>query len=116
MTLRQDLASAQEELVRALVAGGPVPVGFDAERIAAQSGALLAKRRRGIERAAPDLVARLGGEFPAVFTEWARANPPRSGSCSRSDAEAFGAWALPVRTSRRPWRRARRAGARPARG
>jgi hypothetical protein len=118
MTPRQDLAAAQEELVRALVAGGPVPTGFDAERIGEQTDALQAKRRRSVERAAPDLVARLGAEFPAAFAEWARANPPRTESGTRSDCEAFAAWALPepVRTSRRPWRRAQRAGAPPARG
>jgi hypothetical protein len=114
VTTRQELATAQAELVRALVAGGPVPTGFDEHRVREQAAALLSKRRRGIERAAPGVVTALGAEFPARFAEWARVNPPRTGICTRADADTFAEWALPVRTSRRSWTRARRAGARPA--
>ncbi|HUR73982.1 MAG TPA: hypothetical protein VMZ00_06885 [Sporichthya sp.] len=115
MTDRQELAVAQQALVLALVAGGPVPDGFDADRVREQTRALLLKRRRGIERVAPEVVAKLGAGFAARFAEWAAANPPRTDSCTRTDAAAFAAWALPVRTSRRRWTRARRAGARPKR-
>ncbi|MBA3744999.1 hypothetical protein [Sporichthya sp.] len=115
MTARQDLAAAQEELVRALLAGGAAPPGFDAGRIQDQAHALLLKRRRGIERAAPEVPAALGEAFPTTFAEWASAHPPRTNSCSRTDAAAFAAWALPVRTSRRWWTPARKAAARSAR-
>lgn len=117
MTDRQAMKAAQEELVRALVAGGEVPAGFDAARLNEQAAALHHKRRRGIERAVPELARALGDDFRAKFAEWARENPPRTDSCTRSDAAAFAAWAQPaaVRTSRRWWRSAPRAGARPAR-
>ena len=116
MTDRQQLADQQENLVRALVAGGPAPAGFDEGRLQEQARALHNKRRRSIELAAPELVAALGEDFDARFAAWARENPPRTDSCTRADAQAFAVWALPVRTSRRWWRSARRAGAPPARG
>lgn len=114
MTDRQALAAAQEDLVRALVAGGPLPAGFDEDRVNEQAHALLLKRRRGIERARPEVAAELGDAFPGKFAEWAEANPPRTDSCSRTDAAAFAAWALPVNggTGPRSWRRRRTAPAR----
>lgn len=114
MTDRQNLAASQQELVRALVAGGAPPYGFDEGRVRAQAHALLLKRRRGIERAVPEVVSALGESFAAKFTEWAGANPPRTDSCTHDDAAAFAAWVLPASggTGRRSWRRSRTAAAR----
>ena len=43
--LREVLARREHELLAALVGGGEVPAGFDAERVRAQARALAAKRR-----------------------------------------------------------------------
>lgn len=77
MSAREELARAQAELVRALGAGGPVPEGFDAERVRAAADSLLSKRRRQVQRAWPVLVKALGETFAGTFDAWARVNPLR---------------------------------------
>ncbi|XXF77704.1 hypothetical protein P2318_32345 [Myxococcaceae bacterium GXIMD 01537] len=72
MSARERLAQAQAELARALGLGAPVPEGFDADRVREAARALLAKRRRGVERSWPRLAAALGESFPAHFDAWAR--------------------------------------------
>lgn len=47
---RAELAAAQAALVRALVADGPAPDGFDPERLAVQARVLLSKHSRQQER------------------------------------------------------------------
>ena len=88
---REALAAAQAELVAALVAGGPEPSGFDAERLRIQAQSLIAKRRGGVARAlavfAPELLPELGPHF----TAYAEGRPKPSGG-SRADAQAFAAW------------------------
>ncbi|ATB29998.1 hypothetical protein [Melittangium boletus] len=75
MSEREALARVQAELVRALGLGGPVPEGFDAERVRAAADALLSKRRRGVRRAWPLLSEALGEDFSPDFDAWARAHP-----------------------------------------
>ena len=48
---RERLAAEQAALVRALVDGGPVPGGFDPDRVRATSAALAGKRAREVARA-----------------------------------------------------------------
>lgn len=86
---RDELARRQAELLASLVAGGPVPQGFDAERIRVQSIALAAKRREGVLRALPVLATALGERWPRVFMEWARTHPKPAVGGSRADAAAF---------------------------
>ena len=43
---RSRLAQAQTDLVRALVAQGPIPGGFDEARVKAAARALVSKRRQ----------------------------------------------------------------------
>ncbi|MGW0663383.1 hypothetical protein [Streptodolium elevatio] len=76
-------------MLAALVAGGPVPEGFDAERIRVQSVALAAKRREGVLRALPVLATALGDRWPRTFMEWARTHPKPAVGGSRADAVAF---------------------------
>jgi hypothetical protein len=87
-----DLAARQAELVRALLAEGPVPAGFDPDRVRAEATALLAKRRRVTARLRPDLAAALGERFRPLFDCWARDNPHRSEVSFRSDVDAFARW------------------------
>ncbi|MCG5216814.1 hypothetical protein [Streptosporangium sp. KLBMP 9127] len=91
---RARLAAAQRELLAALVAGGPGPVGFDERRLAIQAASLIAKRRGLVALSAPDLVGSLGGEFPALFASYAEGRPKPPGG-SRADARAFADWLAP---------------------
>jgi hypothetical protein len=92
---REALAAAQAELVAALVAGGPKPPGFDAERLRIQAAGLVAKRRGGVARAlaaiAPSVLTELGPRLAAEFAAYAEGRPKPSGG-SRADAQAFVAW------------------------
>jgi hypothetical protein len=67
MTEPPSLAERQASLVAALVAGGPLPPGFDPARLAATSRALLRKRAGAAAREWPLLAASLGSAWPTVF-------------------------------------------------
>ncbi|MET0832681.1 MAG: hypothetical protein ABWZ62_01795, partial [Actinomycetota bacterium] len=73
---RERLAGQQADLVRALVGGGPVPGGFDPERVRATSAALARKRAREVARAWPVLAAELGEAFTGRFLAYAAGRPP----------------------------------------
>jgi hypothetical protein len=60
---RAELARAQARLVAALVAGGELPAGFDAERVGVTRDALLAKRAGLAARAWPVLASQLGPQW-----------------------------------------------------
>jgi hypothetical protein len=66
-----NLARRQAELVAALVAGAPVPPGFDDARVDAARRALLRKRAGEVARAWPMLAAGCGARWPAEFAGWA---------------------------------------------
>ena len=73
------LADRQALLVAALVAGGPLPEGFDRARLAAASAALRRKRAQEAARAWPMLAAAFGPLWPGAFANWAAGRPPRGG-------------------------------------
>jgi hypothetical protein len=89
---RASLAAQQAELLEALLSDGPLPPGFDADRVRAQSRALVAKRRAVVSRQHPELVERLGERFSALFEQYCRDHPPRIPSNRRKDAENFHRW------------------------
>ncbi|SCL69113.1 hypothetical protein [Micromonospora peucetia] len=70
-----DLAERQAALVAALVAGGPVPPGFDPAALATAGTALLRKRAGEVARHWPLLAAGLGPQWPAIFARWAAGRP-----------------------------------------
>lgn len=70
------LGERQEELVRHLVAGGPLPEGFAAGRLAAASKALMRKRSGLVRRAWPMLAAPYGDQWLEVFSAWAEGRAP----------------------------------------
>jgi hypothetical protein len=76
-TAREELAAAQERLVRALVAGDEPPPGFDRARIAVAARALLNKRAGEVARVWPRLAEAHGARWPAVFADWAAGTPTR---------------------------------------
>ncbi|GAA4025056.1 hypothetical protein GCM10022247_56940 [Allokutzneria multivorans] len=106
---RERVALAQAELLRALVADGTAPSGFDPDRLALQSRSLLAKRTRVMAAVRPDLAEALGERFRDLFHLYAKENPRPTGTGYRADSESFTTWLhthhhLP-RTPRRPrWR------------
>jgi hypothetical protein len=89
---RDRLAEAQAELLRAVLADGPTPAGFDPERLRVEANALRAKRRRVTTMLEPEACAELGDRFGPLFDEYARAHPRTIGSRARQDARAFVEW------------------------
>lgn len=84
---RQRLALAQTALLSALVAGTPVPEGFDRGRIGVQSRALAAKRADVTAKVAPELPRILGDRYRPAFLRYAAAHPLEGGY--RLDALRF---------------------------
>jgi len=85
-----DLASQQAALVSALVAGSPLPAGFDERRLTATRNALLRKRAGEVALAWPLLAASYGAEWPTAFATWAASRPPTG---SLRDGWDFARWA-----------------------
>ncbi|MDX2811283.1 DUF692 domain-containing protein [Streptomyces sp. PA03-5A] len=89
---RQRLALRQTALLSALVAGTPVPEGFDRTRIGVQSRALAAKRAGIVAKVAPELPEILGAAYRPQFLRYAALRPLDGGY--RHDAMAFAAYVL----------------------
>ncbi|QFG25824.1 hypothetical protein [Actinomadura sp. WMMB 499] len=75
--LDADLAAAQEALVRAMTAGGPVPPGFDAGAVRAAARGILRKRAGEVAHAWPALAASYGTSWGEAFAAWAADRPTR---------------------------------------
>ncbi|QKG26498.1 hypothetical protein [Actinomadura verrucosospora] len=69
------LAAAQEALVRAMTAGGPMPAGFDGAAVRAAAHGILLKRAGEVARAWPALAAAYGASWKAEFAGWAAERP-----------------------------------------
>ncbi|WP_327279171.1 DUF692 domain-containing protein [Streptomyces sp. NBC_01205] len=119
---RVRVALEQAALLSALVAGTPVPEGFDRQRVGVQTRALAAKRAGVVAKLAPELPGILGGADPyrEAFLDYARNRPMTAGY--RRDALDFAEHLLIRDLPADPaaWRRLTtwwqdRAGARPPR-
>lgn len=86
---RTRVGIGQAALLSALVAGTPVPEGFDRQRVRVQARALAAKRAGVVARLAPELPGILGGEdaYREAFLGYARHRPMTAGY--RRDALDF---------------------------
>jgi len=84
---RQRLALAQAALLSALVAGTPVPEGFDRVRLGVQARALGAKRADVVAKVAPELPEILGAAYRPTFLAYAHTHPMTGGY--RRDALDF---------------------------
>ncbi|MEU9670248.1 DUF692 domain-containing protein [Streptomyces bobili] len=84
---RQRLGVTQAALLSALVAGTPVPEGFDRVRLGVQARALAAKRADVVAKLAPELPLILGTGYRAAFVTYAQGHPMRGGY--RQDALDF---------------------------
>ncbi|WP_405823337.1 DUF692 domain-containing protein [Streptomyces sp. NBC_01390] len=89
---RQRVGLAQAALLSALVAGTPVPEGFDRVRLGVQSRALGAKRADVVAKVAPELPEILGAEYRPAFLAYAHGHPMSDGY--RRDALDFAAHLL----------------------
>ncbi|MEV3854900.1 DUF692 domain-containing protein [Streptomyces sp. NPDC050095] len=87
-SVRERLALAQASLLSSLVAGTPVPEGFDRARLAVQSRALAGKRADVVAKVAPELPRVLGHEaYRGAFLAYAGRRPMTAGY--RRDALDF---------------------------
>ncbi|MFG2465757.1 DUF692 domain-containing protein [Streptomyces canus] len=84
---RQRLALAQTALLSALVAGTPVPEGFDRVRLGVQARALAGKRADVVAKVAPELPVILGAGYRPAFLTYAQGTPMTDGY--RRDALSF---------------------------
>ncbi|MFF7544598.1 DUF692 domain-containing protein [Streptomyces canus] len=84
---RQRLALAQTALLSALVAGTPVPEGFDRVRLGVQARALARKRADVVAKVAPELPVILGAGYRPAFLAYAQGAPMTDGY--RRDALTF---------------------------
>ncbi|MGI5458843.1 DUF692 domain-containing protein [Streptomyces sp. CA-249302] len=84
---RQRLALAQAALLSALVAGTPVPEGFDRVRLGVQARALAGKRADVVGKVAPELPEILGEGYRPAFLAYAHGQPMTGGY--RRDALSF---------------------------
>lgn len=91
-TAREQLSGAQAELLRALVANGPIPAGFDEQRLRATARSLINKRRQSLARAWPNLIRILGDAYRERFAQYAQAHPLPTGGAPLADGRAFLRW------------------------
>ncbi|MEU5100288.1 DUF692 domain-containing protein [Streptomyces sp. NPDC020996] len=106
---RQRVGLAQAALLSALVAGTPVPEGFDRMRLDVQARALAGKRADVVGKVAPELPVILGERYRAAFLTYAHGHPMTGGY--RRDALDFAAHLLltggveagPARRELRSW-------------
>ncbi|MFJ4326276.1 DUF692 domain-containing protein [Streptomyces tricolor] len=85
--VRERVAVAQTAVLSSLVAGTPVPEGFDRVRMGVQARALAAKRAGVVAKVAPELPVILGAGYREAFLAYARQRPMRGGY--RQDALDF---------------------------
>ncbi|MGW4912852.1 DUF692 domain-containing protein [Streptomyces sp. NPDC004270] len=84
---RQRVGLAQTAVLSALVAGTPVPEGFDRMRMGVQARALASKRADVVAKVAPELPEILGAGYRAAFLAYAQEQPMTRGY--RRDALDF---------------------------
>ncbi|MFF9767622.1 DUF692 domain-containing protein [Streptomyces sp. NPDC014636] len=85
--VRERVAVAQAAVLSSLVAGTPVPEGFDRVRMGVQARALAAKRAGVVAKVAPELPVIVGAGYREAFLEYARQRPMGGGY--RRDALDF---------------------------
>lgn len=76
---RQRLGLGQAALLSALVAGTPVPEGFDRVRLGVQARSLAAKRADVVAKVAPELPEILGPSYRPTFVAYAQGHPMTDG-------------------------------------
>lgn len=87
-------AKAQNQLVAALVAGGPTPLHFDHDDLRAVAHSLLAKRYRQVQLAWPDFIDAFGDKASELFAEFARQSLLSVPTLGWIDGYRFARWLL----------------------
>jgi hypothetical protein len=82
---RERLGERLADLTEALVAGAPMPAGFDPRLFAVARSSLLNKRASEVAHAWPRLAAALGPRWRTAFREWAADRPPHGSLCDGFD-------------------------------
>ncbi len=82
---RERLEAQLAGLTGALVAGAPMPAGFDERLFAVARSSLLNKRAGEVAHTWPRLAAALGPRWRPTFREWAADRPPRGSLCDGFD-------------------------------
>ncbi|WP_155542315.1 hypothetical protein [Amycolatopsis camponoti] len=103
---RVDLAAQQAALLRALLADGPAPPGFDTARLRVEAQVLRRKHGRVLAYQRPELAEQLGERFGPLFAEFAAGRPKRDAERSGAYADAFVEWLIEgghVAKPRRGW-------------
>jgi len=93
--VRRQLGLHQQQLVRALILGGPVPAGFDASRVEVTARQLVEKRWCRVGDLRPALHRSLGPTGSARFFSYASAFPLPAGG-AEADALCFCQKAVPA--------------------
>jgi hypothetical protein len=91
---RTDLAARQAELLKALLADGPAPSGFDASRLRVEANVLRRKHGRVLAYQRPELAEALGERFGPLFAEFNASRPKRDTERSGAYADAFVTWLI----------------------
>ncbi|KIE28854.1 endonuclease [Streptomyces sp. MUSC 125] len=97
--VRERLGVAEAAVLSSLVAGTPVPEGFDRVRMGVQARALAAKRADVVAKVAPELPDILGAGYRPAFLAYARRRPMSGGY--RRDALDFAGHLLATGLPRR---------------
>ncbi|WP_409493283.1 hypothetical protein [Amycolatopsis sp. cmx-11-12] len=102
---RERLAGQQAELLKALLAGGDAPAGFDADRLRIEANVLRTKQSRLAAFLRPDLAEALGDRFAALFREYSTSHPKTDTIRARAYADEFGIWLVERGAVPKPRRR-----------
>jgi hypothetical protein len=89
---RERLAKAQGDLVRALVAQGPIPAGFDEKMLRVAARSLVNKRRQQTARSWPQLAKIFGDKYPELFTNYAQSHSLPVCASPSGDGREFLRW------------------------
>ena len=85
---RMRLGRDQDQLLRAVLLSGPVPAGFDADRVKLTASLLIEKRWRHVSHVRPVLVRSIGPSGRRRFEHHAREHPFRPAD-AQADALCF---------------------------
>ncbi|WP_290058804.1 hypothetical protein [Amycolatopsis solani] len=91
---REELAERQAELLRALLASGPAPSGFDPARLRVEASVLRRKHGRVLAVQRPELAEALGERYGALFAEFAAGRPKLAVERSGAYADEFVTWLI----------------------
>ncbi|UOX84711.1 hypothetical protein MUY14_23135 [Amycolatopsis sp. FBCC-B4732] len=91
---REELARRQAELLKALLASGPAPAGFDASRLQVEASVLRRKHGRVLAYQRPEVAEALGERYGPLFAEFTSGRPKLAAERSGAYADEFVAWLI----------------------